>query len=66
MVTVSGSRSGRISVAGLVCLKPGAPGRLFCRIRIHRHRKGERQSLSEADYAALITAAHRTLKARSS
>ena len=63
MVTVSGSRSGRVSVAGLVCLRPGAPARLFYRIRIHRSRRGERQSMSEADYAALVTAAHRTLKA---
>jgi transposase len=63
VVTVSGSRSGRVSVAGLACLKPGAPARLFYRIRIHRSRRGERQSMSEDDYAALITAAHRTLKA---
>jgi hypothetical protein len=63
VVTVSGRRKGRISVAGLVCLKPGEPGRLFFRIRIHRGRKGERNSMSEADYAALITAAHRQLAA---
>ena len=46
-----------------MCLKPDASGRLFYRIRIHRRRKGERQSMSEADYADLITAAHRTLAA---
>ncbi len=63
VVRVSGSRSGRISVAGLVCLRPGTPGHLFFRIRIHRRRKGERQSMSEADYADLITAAPRTLAA---
>ena len=39
------------------------PGRLFYRIRIHWSRRGERQSLPEADYAALSTAAHRTLAA---
>jgi hypothetical protein len=43
--------------------KPGQPGRLFYRLNIHRRRKGERPSLSEADYAHLITAAHRTLGA---
>ncbi len=63
VVRVSGSRSGRISVAGLVCPRPGTDGRLFCRTRICRRRKGERQSMSEAGYAELITAAHRTLAA---
>ncbi len=29
VVRVSGKGSGRVSVAGLVCLKPGARGRLF-------------------------------------
>jgi putative transposase len=63
VVTVSGKGSGRVSVAGLVCLKPGARGHLFYRIRVHRGRKGERRSMSEADYAGLITAAHHQLHA---
>ena len=63
MVTVSGKGSGRVSVAGLVCLKPGARGHLFYRVRIHRGRKGERRSMSEADYAGLVTAAHQELQA---
>jgi hypothetical protein len=62
-LSVSGKGSGRVSVAGLACLKAGAPGRLFCRMRIHRGAKGERRSMSEADYADLIAAAHRTLAA---
>ena len=33
------------------------------RMRIHRGRKGERRSMSEADYAGLITAAHQQLHA---
>lgn len=60
---VCGKGSGRVSVAGLACLKPGQPGRFFFRLRLHRGRKGERRSMSEADYAALVTAAHRTLHA---
>ena len=52
VVTVSGKGSGRVSVAGLVCLRPGSRGHLFYRIRIHRGRKGERRSMSEAGYAA--------------
>jgi len=42
---------------------PGVRGRFFYRIRIHRGRKGERRSLSEADYAELVTAAHCQLRA---
>jgi hypothetical protein len=57
VVTVSDRGSGRVSVAGLVCLKPGARGHLLYRMRVHRGRKGERRSMSEADYAGLITAA---------
>jgi hypothetical protein len=63
VVKVSGKGSGRVSVAGLVCLKPGARSHLFYRIRVHRGRKGERRSMSEADYAGLITAAHHQLHA---
>jgi DDE superfamily endonuclease len=63
VVRVSGKGSGRVSVAGLVCLKPSARGHLYYRVRIHRGRKGERRSMSEADYAGLITAAHQELQA---
>jgi putative transposase len=59
---VSGKRSGRVSVAGLACLKPQARSH-FYRMRIHRGRKGERRSMSEADYAGLITAGHHQLQA---
>jgi hypothetical protein len=59
----AGKGSGRVSVAGLACYKPGEPGRLFFRTRLHRGRKGERRSMSEADYAELVTAAHDTLHA---
>jgi DDE superfamily endonuclease len=62
LTVVSGS-AGRLSVAGMACLKPGRPGRFFYRVRVHRRRKGDRASMSEADYAALVTAAHRALNA---
>jgi putative transposase len=60
---VCGKGSGRVSVAGLACYRPGARSRLFYRVRVHRGRKGERRSMSEADYAALVTAAHTQLAA---
>ena len=63
VVRVSGKGSGRVSVAVLVCLRTGARGRLFYRVRVHRGRKGERRSMSEADYAGLIAAAHSQLHA---
>jgi DDE superfamily endonuclease len=63
VAVVSGKGSGRVSVAGMTCYKPGTRSRFFYRIRIHTGRKGERRSLSEADYAGLITAAHRELHA---
>lgn len=63
VVAVSGKGSGRVSVAGLVCLKPGHRGRLFYRVLIHRGRTGERRSFSEDHYAVLLTAAHHQLHA---
>ncbi len=63
VVRVSGKGSGRVSVAGLVCLRPGARRRLLYRMRLHRGRKGERRSMSEAGYAGLVTAAHQQLHA---
>ena len=61
VVAVSGKGSGRVSIAGLVCVRPGQRSRLIYRTRIHRGRKGERRSFAEADYAALLDAAHQQL-----
>lgn len=63
VIPVSGKGSGRISVAGLVCVKPGQRSRLLYRIKVHRPRKGERRSFAETDYIALLDAAHQYLKA---
>ena len=60
-IPVSGKGSGRVSIAGLVCLKPGQRSRLIYRTLIHRGRKGERRSFAESDYAALLDAAHQQL-----
>jgi putative transposase len=60
-VLVSGKGSGRVSVAGLMCVRPGQRSRLIYRIRTHRGRKGERRSFAETDYAALLDAAHQQL-----
>jgi hypothetical protein len=60
-IAVSGKGSGRVSIAGLVCVKPGRRSRLIYRTLIHRGRKGERRSFAETDYAALLDAAHQQL-----
>lgn len=60
-MAVSGKGSGRVSIAGLVCVRPGQHTRLIYRTRTHRGRKGERRSFAEADYAALLDAAHQQL-----
>jgi hypothetical protein len=63
LVRVSGKGSGRVSMAAAVCYRPGARPRMFYRLAAHRGRTGERRSLSEDDYARLITAAHHQLHA---
>jgi transposase len=63
VVAVSGKGSGRVSAAGMTCYRPGARSRFFYRTRVHTGRRGERRSMSEADYANLITAAHHELHA---
>jgi transposase len=62
-VTVSGRRSGRLSVAGLIAMRPGSRTRLCYRIRRHTGRKGERRSMSERDYIGLIDGLHHLVKA---
>jgi transposase len=61
VVTVSGSGSGRVSVAALVATKPGQKPRLIYRTRRHHGRKGEPKGFAEADYIALLDAAHQHL-----
>ncbi|MFL5860192.1 MAG: transposase [Solirubrobacteraceae bacterium] len=63
VVRVSAKGSGRVSIAGLVCLRPGHRGRLMFRTRVHRGRPGERRSFSEQDYIALLDQAHQRLGA---
>ncbi|GAB2710878.1 hypothetical protein GCM10010442_33500 [Kitasatospora kifunensis] len=63
MVKVSGRRSGRVSAAGLIAMRPGSRTRLCHRLRRHTGRKGERRSLSEHDYIELIDGVHQLVKA---
>jgi putative transposase len=60
VVRVTASNAPRLSVAALVAVKPGQRPRLI--YRTHRRRRASRRKgLTEADYAALLDAAHRQL-----
>jgi putative transposase len=61
VVKVTGKGSGRISIAGMVCYKPGHRSRLIYRMMTHRGRKGEPKGFRENDFAALLDAAHQQL-----
>lgn len=62
-VTVSGRRSGRLSVAGLIAMRPGFRTRLCHRLRTHPSGKGVRRSMGERDFVALIDGTHQLVKA---
>jgi hypothetical protein len=62
-VTVSGRRSGRLSVAGLIAMRPGSRTRLCHRLRTHPAGKGKRRSMGERDFIALIDGMHHLVKA---
>ena len=60
MVRVTAQNGPRLSLAALVATKPGSRPRLL--YRTHRGRRGgRRKGFTEADYAALLDAAHRQL-----
>lgn len=62
MVRVSGKGSGRVSVAGLTCVKPGVRTRLIYRMLVHHGRTGEKKGFREADFAGLLDGAHQQLR----
>lgn len=61
-VEVSGKGSGRISLAALVCARPGWRTRLVHRMLVHHSgRRGEKKGFRERDFAALLDAARQQL-----
>ncbi|GAB1325722.1 hypothetical protein ACE1SV_00610 [Streptomyces sennicomposti] len=62
-MTVSGRRSVRLSVAGLIAMRPGSRTRLCHRLRTHPAGKGKRRSMGERDFIALIDGVHQFVKA---
>ena len=62
VVRVTAQNSPRLSLAALLATKPGHQPRLLYRTHPGRRRGiGRRKGLTEADYAALLDAAHRQL-----
>jgi hypothetical protein len=62
VVTVTGGSNKRVSLAALIAIKPGQRPRLIYRLHKNRRRgKDQRKGFTEADYAALLDAAHQQL-----
>jgi hypothetical protein len=67
VVKVTGGHNSRVSLAALIAIKAGQRPRLI--YRVHRKRAGSkdrRKGFTEADYAALLDAAHQQLGGPSS
>jgi transposase len=63
VVRVRGGGNGKVSIAGVACLRPGGRPHLLYQLRVYRRRKGERKGFTRSDYRELIIAAHRELAA---
>jgi DDE superfamily endonuclease len=61
VLRVSGKGYRRVSLAGLIALKPASRTRLIYRAIVHHGRKGEHKGFREKDFAALLDAAHQQL-----
>jgi hypothetical protein len=61
VVRVTTANSPRLSLAALVATQPGHRPRLIYRTHRGRRRPARRKGFTEADYAALLDAAHRQL-----
>src|SRR5262249_7022999 len=62
VVAVRGAGGGKVSIAGVVCYRPGDRPRLFYQLLVYR-RKGEPKRFAWSDYRDLIIATHRQLAA---
>ena len=59
VVKVTGGHNSQVSLAALICVKPGCAPRLIYRVHRRRARsRDRRKGFTEADYARLLDAAH--------
>lgn len=56
-----GKDSGRVLMAGMVCVRPGRETRLIYRTQTYRGRTGEKKGFRAREFAELITTARRQL-----
>ena len=62
VLRVTGSSNKRVSLAALICVKPGQRARLIYRVHHGRgHGQDPRKGFTETDYARLLDAAHQQL-----
>ncbi|MEV7522717.1 IS630 family transposase [Streptomyces sp. NPDC091371] len=61
VIKVTGKGSGRVLMAGMVCVKLGRETRLIYRTQMYRGRTGERKGFRAREFAELITAVRRQL-----
>ena len=61
MVTVTGGHNTRVSLAALICTKPGCRTRLIYRVHRRGRRGDKRKGFTETDYARLLDDAHQQL-----
>ena len=55
---MTGGSNKRVSLAALLCIKPGRRPRLIYRVHHNRRRNDQRKGFTETDYARLLDAAH--------
>ncbi|MGW4349368.1 IS630 family transposase [Streptomyces sp. NPDC004690] len=61
LVKVTGKGSGRVLMAGMVCVRPGRETRLIYRTQTYRGRPGEKKGFRAREFGELITSARRQL-----
>ncbi|WP_405147681.1 transposase [Sphaerisporangium sp. NBC_01403] len=62
-VHIRAGGTGYVSIAGMLCYKPGQRSRLIYRLHLYRRRKGESKSFAWTDYRDLLLQAHQQLGA---
>ncbi|WP_282704302.1 transposase [Streptomyces sp. CC219B] len=61
LVNVVGKGSGRVLMAGMICVRPGHETRLIYRTQTYRGRTGEKKGFRAREFADLLTSARRQL-----
>ncbi|MFE9256280.1 transposase, partial [Streptomyces sp. NPDC006879] len=60
-IRVTGKGSGRVLMAGMICVRPGRATRLIYRTQTYRGRTGQKKGFRAREFADLLTSARRQL-----